>query len=67
MEALQFNQLAIKKELRKAIAYMGFEEMTPIQMRAIPPVLEGEDVIGQAQTGTGKTAEIGRASCRERV
>ncbi len=59
METLQFNQLAIKKEIRKAITYMGFEEMTPIQMRAIPPILEGKDVIGQAQTGTGKTAAFG--------
>lgn len=42
-----------------AIADMGFEEMTPIQESAIPVALEGRDVIGQAQTGTGKTAAFG--------
>ena len=42
-----------------AIADMGFEEMTPIQESAIPFALEGRDVIGQAQTGTGKTAAFG--------
>lgn len=43
----------------QAIADMGFEEMTPIQETAIPVALEGRDVIGQAQTGTGKTAAFG--------
>lgn len=38
---------------------MGFEEPTPIQVQAIPPILEGKDVTGQAQTGTGKTAAFG--------
>ncbi|WP_245619277.1 DEAD/DEAH box helicase [Methanogenium cariaci] len=38
---------------------MGFEEPTPIQAQAIPPILEGKDVTGQAQTGTGKTAAFG--------
>ena len=38
---------------------MGFEEASPIQREAIPPLLEGKDVIGQAQTGTGKTAAFG--------
>ena len=46
----------ISEEVRKAIEEMGFEEPTPIQRDAIPPMLEGRDVIGQAQTGTGKTA-----------
>ena len=40
----------------RATKEMGFEEMTPIQTGAIPVVLEGKDIIGQAQTGTGKTA-----------
>lgn len=56
MESLQFMELNIKPEILKAVASMGFEEMTPIQARAIPVELEGADVIGQAQTGTGKTA-----------
>ncbi len=38
---------------------MGFEEATPIQSQAIPVVMSGSDVIGQAQTGTGKTAAFG--------
>lgn len=56
MESLQFMELEIKPQILKAIAHMGFEEMTPIQARAIPVELSGADVIGQAQTGTGKTA-----------
>ena len=56
MESLQFMELNIKPEILKAVASMGFEEMTPIQAKAIPVELEGADVIGQAQTGTGKTA-----------
>ena len=56
MESLQFMELNIKPEILKAVASMGFEEMTPIQARAIPVELDGADVIGQAQTGTGKTA-----------
>ena len=56
METNQFKELDIKPEILKAITYMGFEEMTPIQAQAIPVELEGYDVVGQAQTGTGKTA-----------
>lgn len=56
MDSLQFMELDIKPEILKAIAHMGFEEMTPIQARAIPVELSGADVVGQAQTGTGKTA-----------
>ncbi|MCD8019387.1 MAG: DEAD/DEAH box helicase, partial [Clostridiales bacterium] len=56
MESIQFKDLDIKPEILKAVANMGFEEMTPIQARAIPVELEGADVVGQAQTGTGKTA-----------
>ncbi len=43
----------------RAVQEMGFEEMTPIQAEAIPVVMEGRDIIGQAQTGTGKTAAFG--------
>jgi len=59
MEPLRFEDLNLSKELRKAIENMGFEEATPIQSEAIPLILEGKDVIGQAQTGTGKTVAFG--------
>lgn len=52
---MQFTQLNLSEPLQKAIATLGFEEMTPIQAEAIPPALEGRDLIGCAQTGTGKT------------
>jgi len=53
---LEFEALALKNEILKAIQDMGFTEATPIQEQAIPIALTGADVIGQAQTGTGKTA-----------
>ena len=59
MEKLKFEDMQLSKEVKKAISDMGFEEATPIQSQAIPYVLEGLDVIGQAQTGTGKTAAFG--------
>ena len=43
----------------RAIREMGFEKLSPIQEQAIPYLLQGEDIIGQAQTGTGKTAAFG--------
>ncbi|MEH7381170.1 DEAD/DEAH box helicase [Bacillus sp. JJ1533] len=54
-----FNELGISQDLMKSISQMGFEEATPIQSQTIPLALEGHDVIGQAQTGTGKTAAFG--------
>ncbi|MCB1043820.1 MAG: DEAD/DEAH box helicase [Acidobacteria bacterium] len=51
-----FDNLALPKYLVKALAEVGYESPTPIQASAIPPLLEGKDLIGQAQTGTGKTA-----------
>lgn len=56
MNNITFDSLPISKEIKKSIKDMGFEEPTPIQSEAIPLLLEGKDVIGQAQTGTGKTA-----------
>ena len=59
MEKLRFKDLNISSEIQRAVKDMGFEEATPIQSLAIPHVLEGKDVTGQAQTGTGKTAAFG--------
>ncbi|HLS65842.1 MAG TPA: DEAD/DEAH box helicase [Pseudogracilibacillus sp.] len=56
---LLFNDLPISDDVLKALQAMGFEEPTPIQAETIPPASEGKDVIGQAQTGTGKTAAFG--------
>ena len=54
-----FSGLNLSEAVIRAISEMGFEEPTPIQKLAIPPALEGRDIIGQAQTGTGKTASFG--------
>ncbi len=54
-----FSELGISKSTLKSIEKMGFEEATPIQSETIPMALKGGDVIGQAQTGTGKTAAFG--------
>jgi ATP-dependent RNA helicase DeaD len=59
MNTLKFEELNLSKEIERAIADMGFEEATPIQSSAIPVMLSGKDIIGQAQTGTGKTASFG--------
>ena len=53
---MKFEELNIDKRILRAIEDMGFEETSPIQTQAIPAVCEGIDVVGQAQTGTGKTA-----------
>jgi len=54
-----FADFDLSHEMNKAISEMGFEEATPIQSLAIGPILAGADIIGQAQTGTGKTAAFG--------
>ena len=55
--ALQpYSSLALAEPLKRAVADMGYQNMTPIQAQAIPVVLAGQDVMGAAQTGTGKTA-----------
>ncbi|GAA4445382.1 DEAD/DEAH box helicase [Pontibacter saemangeumensis] len=59
MNKIRFDELPLSPEVQRAIADMGFEEASPIQTQAIPVVLEGRDIIGQAQTGTGKTAAFG--------
>jgi len=56
---LKFKELELSPELLKSVERAGFEEATPIQSETIPLALSGKDVIGQAQTGTGKTAAFG--------
>ena len=51
-----FDQFDLKKELLAVLDTVGYETPSPIQARTIPLILEGKDVLGQAQTGTGKTA-----------
>ncbi|MBN1995582.1 MAG: DEAD/DEAH box helicase [Anaerolineae bacterium] len=52
---MYFSELNLSKSLQKAVTAMGYNQTTPIQAQAIPPALEGRDIIGCAQTGTGKT------------
>lgn len=59
MEKLRFEEINLSNEIKKGIQELGFEEMTPIQAKSIPLLLKGMDIIGQAQTGTGKTAAFG--------
>lgn len=59
VELPSFSDLELSEPVARAIQEMGFETPTPIQAQAIPLLLEGHDLIGQAQTGTGKTAAFG--------
>jgi ATP-dependent RNA helicase DeaD len=54
-----FSELGLSPEILEALHDVGYEHPSPIQEQAIPPLLEGKDVIGQAQTGSGKTAAFG--------
>src|SRR5438874_3295889 len=54
-----FTDLGLSDEILQAVHDVGYEAPSPIQEQAIPPLLEGKDVIGQAQTGSGKTAAFG--------
>jgi ATP-dependent RNA helicase DeaD len=54
-----FAELGLSDSTLEALAHLGYQTPTPIQEQAIPPLLQGRDVIGQAQTGTGKTAAFG--------
>ena len=56
MNIIKFEDLPISDDIKRAVIEMGFEEPSPIQSQSIPVILSGKDVIGQAQTGTGKTA-----------
>jgi ATP-dependent RNA helicase DeaD len=59
VKMLTFDELGLSPRVLQAVNEMGFEETTPIQQQAIPIALQGRDLIGQAQTGTGKTAAFG--------
>jgi ATP-dependent RNA helicase DeaD len=59
MEMQSFKDLPLSMEVLRSIEELGFESLFPIQAQAIIPLLEGKDVIGQARTGTGKTAAFG--------
>ena len=61
-----FADLGLSEPLLQALRDVGYERPSPIQEQAIPPLLEGRDVIGQAQTGTGKTAAFGLPLLRVR-
>jgi ATP-dependent RNA helicase DeaD len=55
-DTITFAALGLRPELLRALSGLGYEEPTPIQRKAIPPLLQGRDLVGQAATGTGKTA-----------
>ena len=59
MSNINFEDLGLSSATMQALQQMGFTQASPIQAQAIPHLLEGKDVIGQAQTGTGKTAAFG--------
>lgn len=59
METVRFDELQLDERILRAVTDMGFEAASPIQAQAIPVQMEGLDIIGQAQTGTGKTAAFG--------
>ena len=56
MSATSFSELGLRPEILRAVTESGYTTPTPIQAKAIPIVLEGRDIMGGAQTGTGKTA-----------
>ena len=58
MQETKFEKLHLSRKVQKALDTMGFEELTPIQEQAIPLVLGGSDIIGQAQTGTVKRPRL---------
>ena len=57
--SVPFRTLALSAPLLENLASLGYEQMTPIQLAALQPMLEGHDVIAQAKTGSGKTAAFG--------
>lgn len=59
MESIKFDEITISSNVKRALKENGYVETTPIQTEAMPHLLDGKDVIGQSQTGTGKTAAYG--------
>ncbi|MEG0451761.1 MAG: DEAD/DEAH box helicase, partial [Coprobacillus sp.] len=59
MNQITFNELGLSSDVLKGIEKMGYVSPSPIQEKSIPVLLEGKDMIGQAQTGTGKTLAFG--------
>ena len=55
----QFKELNISSEIMRAVEEMGYENATDIQAQSIPLIMEGKDVLGRSNTGTGKTAAFG--------
>jgi len=66
MTTQKFEEMNLSPEILRAVADMGFEEATPIQSRSIDFIMNGRDVLGQSQTGTGKTAAFG-IPCLEKI
>ena len=56
IDSTGFSALGLNAQLVESLSALGYEEPTPIQKESIPPLLEGRDLLGQAATGTGKTA-----------
>ena len=56
---MKFSDLQLKPEIHRALQEMGYEEMTPIQEKSIPPILDNLDLVGIAETGSGKTGACG--------
>ena len=56
---MKFSEFSLKPEILKALNEMGYEELTPIQEAAIPHILAGKDLVGLAETGSGKTGACG--------
>ena len=56
---IRYDESGLDERIIRAVSEMGFEYMSPIQKAAIPVMIQGKDIIGQAQTGTGKTAAFG--------
>lgn len=61
---MSFDQMGIKDDLLRGIYNYGFEKPSAIQQRAVRPIIEGRDVIAQAQSGTGKTSMIALTVCQ---
>lgn len=57
--SMNFSEMGLSRKMLNSIEKVGFVEPTPIQSKAIPVILNGRDIIGQAHTGTGKTAAFG--------